>query len=144
MFYSKSTNGFYDPAINTEIPTDAVEFTADEHISLLNGQSSGKIISADAKGNPILIDPPIVPIEQTLAPLSQYQFRMCLINNNMLDKITTEINNIADATIKLKVETAFNYAQYFSRTDALVEYMISLLNLTNDQVNTIWQEALTI
>ena len=62
----------------------------------------------------------------------------------MLDQITTAINNISDATIKLKVETAFNYAQYFSRTDALVEYMISLLNLTNDQVNTMWQEALTI
>ena len=92
----------------------------------------------------MFIEAPELPIKQTLAPLSQCQFRMCLIENNMLDQITTAISNISDATIKLKVETAFNYAQYFSRTDALVEYMISLLNLTNDQVNTIWQEALTL
>ncbi|KAE9639050.1 phage tail protein [Pseudomonas sp. PB106] len=58
MFYSKSTGGFYNPAINTNIPSDAVEITQEYWMELLNGQSSGKIIVANDDGYPVLIDPP--------------------------------------------------------------------------------------
>ena len=57
MFYSKQTSGFYDTAIHGDnIPSDAVEITAEQHSALLEGQSYGKIISADENGYPILID----------------------------------------------------------------------------------------
>lgn len=57
MFYSKSTGGFYDTVIHGEnIPNDAVEITVEQHQALLNGQSSGKVITADATGNPVLTD----------------------------------------------------------------------------------------
>jgi hypothetical protein len=59
MFYSKSTNGFYDPEIHGDnVPVDAVEITAEEHAALINGQSQGKRIIADANGFPVLTDPP--------------------------------------------------------------------------------------
>ena len=59
MFYSKSTNGFYSREIHGDaIPSDAVEITADEHSALLEGQSQGKLIQADANGRPVLVDPP--------------------------------------------------------------------------------------
>lgn len=59
MFYSKSTDGFYSREIHGDnIPADAVEITADEHAALLEGQSAGKLISADKKGRPVLTDPP--------------------------------------------------------------------------------------
>lgn len=58
MFYSKSTGGFYDTAIHGEnIPADAVEITAEEHIALLVGQSKGKRIVSDSDGAPTLADP---------------------------------------------------------------------------------------
>ena len=56
IFFSKSTNGFYNLEINTSIPDDAVEITIDKHKELLLGQSNGKSISADENGNPILIE----------------------------------------------------------------------------------------
>jgi len=73
-YFSKSTNGFYDSEINTVIPDDAVEVTVEEHKNLLDGQSSGKQITADDAGNPILVDPIKVPVkplaaEQKLAKL---------------------------------------------------------------------------
>lgn len=55
--------GFLDSSINV-IPKTAVEITDDKHKELLNGQSTGKIISADAEGYPILIDPPAPTAEQ--------------------------------------------------------------------------------
>ena len=59
MFYSKSTNGFYSREIHGDaISSDAVEITADEHSALLEGQSQGKLIQADANGRPVLVDPP--------------------------------------------------------------------------------------
>jgi len=66
MRYSKSTGGFYDPAINTVIPTDAVTITAEQHQALLAGQVTGQVISSDANGSPILTDAP-APTEAQLA-----------------------------------------------------------------------------
>ena len=59
MFYSEKTCGFYDSEINGDaIPGDAVEITAAQHTTLLDGQSRGKRIVADKNGFPILADPP--------------------------------------------------------------------------------------
>ena len=56
MLYSSSTNGFYDPEVNTKIPEDAVEISFEVWQSLLEAQSQGKVISSDAKGKPIASD----------------------------------------------------------------------------------------
>lgn len=59
MLYSKLTCGFYDSAIHGDnIPTDAVEITAEHHAALLVAQSSGKQITADEDGYPVAIDLP--------------------------------------------------------------------------------------
>jgi hypothetical protein len=58
MFYSKSTGGFYDTAIHGDaIPADAVEITAAAHATLLEAQSDGKRIVADASGHPVAVEP---------------------------------------------------------------------------------------
>lgn len=68
MFYSKSTCGFYDRDFHGDnIPADAVEITASEHAALLEGQSQGKLIQADAKGKPVLADPPAPTQAQIIA-----------------------------------------------------------------------------
>lgn len=62
MFYSKSTGGFYDTAVHGDnIPDDAVAITHEQHQALIDGQSAGKVIAADANGFPILQDPPPPP-----------------------------------------------------------------------------------
>jgi len=68
MFFSAKTSGFYDEAIHGDnIPADAVEITGEEHQALLEGQSQGKIISADKNGKPVLKDPPPPTPEQIIA-----------------------------------------------------------------------------
>ena len=54
MFYAKSTNGFYDPAINGQMPSDALQITQAQHDALLLGQQAGQIIAADPNGLPVL------------------------------------------------------------------------------------------
>ena len=68
MYYSKSIRGFYDTAIHGDnMPADVVEITAEEHAALLEGQSQGKIISADKNGKPFLKDPPPPTAEELQA-----------------------------------------------------------------------------
>ncbi|MFA5388099.1 MAG: hypothetical protein WC322_07000 [Candidatus Paceibacterota bacterium] len=57
MYFSKSTNGFYDSALHgRNIPNDAVEISNAEWRDLLQGQSDGRQISADSDGRPVLRD----------------------------------------------------------------------------------------
>jgi hypothetical protein len=68
MLYSPNTGGFYDSAIHGDaIPADAVEITAEVHAALLQGQSSGKRIVADAEGHPVLADPPAPTLDELKA-----------------------------------------------------------------------------
>jgi hypothetical protein len=58
MQYSAQTGGFYDREIHGDaIPADAVDVTAEEYATLMEGQSQGKEIGADENGKPILKDP---------------------------------------------------------------------------------------
>ena len=70
MLYSPSQNGFYTPEIHGDnIPADAVEITREQHAALLEGQSNGQRIVADADGYPILQDPPPPTAEQIMSRL---------------------------------------------------------------------------
>lgn len=50
-----------------QIPPDAVEITPEQHAALIEGQSTGKRIVADADGYPVLQDPPQLTPEQLRA-----------------------------------------------------------------------------
>lgn len=57
-YYAKSTGGFYDSAVHTTMPADAVAISDEAYAALLAGQAAGKLIAADASGHPVLADPP--------------------------------------------------------------------------------------
>lgn len=57
MYFSAHTKGFYHSSIHGQkMPEDAVPISGEQHLALLKGQAAGKVISADASGNPILVD----------------------------------------------------------------------------------------
>lgn len=75
MFYSPSTNGFYDSAASgANVPGDAVRITRSEHRALLSGQSSGKRIVADSSGRPVLADRPGPTVEQIAARIPELRY----------------------------------------------------------------------
>ena len=58
IYYSKTTNGFYTKEIHgTDVPTDCVQITEQQHASLLGEQTQGKQIVSDKNGYPIAIIP---------------------------------------------------------------------------------------
>lgn len=62
IYYSKTTKGFYCEEIHrTNIPSDRVQITKEQHANLLNEQSQGKQIVPDENGYPIAIVPLVAP-----------------------------------------------------------------------------------
>lgn len=78
MFYSKTTNAFYDKDINGDgIPTDAVEITVQRHQELLQGQTEGKRITSDERGFPTLAEP-LAPTPEEIVRQNNNKFRAYL------------------------------------------------------------------
>lgn len=59
MFFSPSTGGFYDSAINRDIPADAVPISRERHGELIAARAAGKIITPDRRGRPMIREPRI-------------------------------------------------------------------------------------
>ncbi|EOI7988446.1 tail fiber assembly protein [Enterobacter hormaechei] len=66
-YFSESELGFYCDEVNESIPADAVEISEELYFSLLEGQSTGKVIAANKAGIPILTDPPEQTVEELVA-----------------------------------------------------------------------------
>ncbi|OAM20818.1 hypothetical protein A7P84_01425 [Eikenella corrodens] len=61
IYYSKTNQAFYDSAINSRLPEDAVEISHEQHASMLAGQSNGQVIMPGKAGKPVLADPAPCP-----------------------------------------------------------------------------------
>lgn len=78
MRYSPSMNGFYPEEINygNNLPEDLIVISQDFYINLLNGQSSGKVITPNGTDLPYLSEPPPPTIEQLIAEAESKKVRL--------------------------------------------------------------------
>ena len=79
----------------------------------------------------------------TLKPLTRRQFKLTLLNEGLLQQVEIGINNIEDATERARMQIEYTEANEFHRTSEAVATMITLLGSNEDQVNTMWEKALT-
>jgi len=80
----------------------------------------------------------------SLKPLTRRQFKLVLLENDLLDAVELSINNIEDKTTKTRMQIEYSEATEFQRTSNSVKYMCNLLGLTEEQINTMWEKALTL
>lgn len=80
----------------------------------------------------------------SLRPLTRRQFKLALLENNLLTTIDTAISNIPDPLLKARIEIEYAEATEFVRTSDSVKYMLSILELSEEQVNSLWETAQTL
>lgn len=80
----------------------------------------------------------------SLTKLTRRQFRLALLNNDLLDLIETRIASIEDDTLRKKIQIEYQDATEFKRSSESVIYMCNLLELEDDQINKMWQDAMII
>lgn len=80
----------------------------------------------------------------SLTPLTRRQFKLALLENNMLTQVEEAISGIADPILKTRMQIEYQESVTFERTSDAVIQMVRLLGLTDDQINTMWQKALAL
>ena len=70
--------------------------------------------------------------------LSPIEFDIKLNNNGLYDAVQELIKD------KFELRIAYNRATFFSRTDPFIDQARIALNLTDEQVDTIWEQAITL
>ena len=81
---------------------------------------------------------------KSLKPLSRRQFKLTLLENNLLEQVETLINSVEDTTQRIRLQIEYSEATEFQRTSNSVKYMCNLLGLTEEQVNQMWEQGLTL
>lgn len=81
---------------------------------------------------------------KSLTPLTRRQFKLVLLENNLLDKVETAIESIEDVTQRTRMQIEYTEATDFKRTSESLLEMCKLLGLSEEQINTMWEHALTL
>lgn len=143
MFYSKTTNGFYETAIHgNKIPADAVEITAEEHAALLEAQSQGKVIKGNNKGKPVAVDPPALP-PSAPSVVSMRQARLALLNAGLLQSVNDAVAGLKGAAGEAaKIE--WEYASEVRRDNVLFQQLAVELGLTDQVLDDLFTAAASL
>lgn len=78
------------------------------------------------------------------APLTRRQFKLALLENNLLTKVEQAISAIEDETLKTRIQIEYTESEKFERTNASVQYMLSVLDLNEEQVDEMWRYAMSL
>ena len=81
---------------------------------------------------------------KSLKPLTRRQFKLVLLDNDLLGDLETAISNIEDTTEKKRIEIEYTESDKFARTSESVKTMFALINQTEEQINELWEKALAL
>lgn len=122
----------FDETQDELITEDFIEMTDDEidrHLNPQNYLSDEEIES--------------VRLAQFL-PLTRRQFKLALLENDLLETIEQAIATVSDKTLKMRIQIEYSESERFERSNESVQYMLSILNLTEQQVDEMWLYALML
>ena len=126
--YAFESGGSQDAFINPEM-TLMTDNEVDRHINPQN------YLSAEQKQEQYLA---------SLRPLTRRQFKLALLHADLTTTIEQAIADVADAKLKAVLEIEYTEATEFVRTSESVAYICNLLELSDDEINAVWENALTL
>ncbi|WP_336933322.1 hypothetical protein [Acinetobacter bereziniae] len=81
---------------------------------------------------------------RTLTPLTRRQFKLALLENELLEKVESTIDNIPDIQLRKRMQIEYAESVEFERQSESVIAMCEMLELSEDQVDQLWQQAMTL
>ena len=169
ILYSHAESAFYDSEIHAiaDIPSDALEITADQHQALLAHLNSGGRIELKGSEFAFIPTPPdayhtwneatgawetnadlqankLANWRAKVAEITPKQLRLVLLENGIKAKdVETAIAAIPDDTTREIAGIEWNYATGYARTNEnLIMIATDLLGLDALKIDAIWQAAL--
>ena len=163
VFFSISKKLAYHPDFNySELPSDVVKVSNEKHQELIIAINSGCIIFPDLTfsapqpsqfhtwNGTAWVDNRSEEEKQvykrSLYPsLTRYQFKRCLLENGYKPElIEAQILTIKDEKTRALTLLGFKEATNFVRTDQSILAMQSILNLTSEKIDELWEYAMKL
>ena len=160
--FSEKNQAFYDTDMDyTDLPADLIDIDTEQHLDLLSKINSGHHVFSDltytdAKPSPHHIWKDNDWIDErsdeekreqylaSLKPLTRRQFKLTLLENGLLDQIESSMSAIEDNQTRARIQIEYTEATEFHRTSDSVAYMCQLLGVNDEQVDQMWEHALTL
>ena len=80
----------------------------------------------------------------SLKPLTRRQFKLVLLENGLLDKISETIAKITDETLRMQIQIEYEDSITFERDNPSLIQLYKLLGLKESQVDRMWEQALKL
>lgn len=78
-------------------------------------------------------------------PLTRRQFKLILVMNGFgLDEVFSKINAIEDETLRQITLIEWEDANSFERENESLKMMASILGLSEEQINAMWEQAMSL
>lgn len=126
--FAFESDGSQDELITKEF-TRMTKNEVDRHLN------PDKYLSDEEKRNKFL---------NTLMPLTRRQFKLALLENDLLEKVESTIDNIPDLLLRKRLQIEYTESDKFQRQSESVIAMCNLLELKEEEVDSLWQQAMTL
>lgn len=131
--------------LNKEVYAFELDGSQDDYIQPNMVQMSSEEVDRHINPKKYMSDEQLYDIYvKSLKPLTRRQFKLVLLENDLLDAVELSINNIEDKTTKTRMQIEYTEATEFQRNSESLLFMCQLLNLSEEQINTMWEKALTL
>ncbi|WP_151789189.1 hypothetical protein [Acinetobacter seifertii] len=77
-------------------------------------------------------------------PLTRRQFKLTLLQYELLETLEQAIANIEDQVLKTRIQIEYNESEKFERSNESVKYMLTLLKRSDDEIDEMWRYAMTV
>lgn len=115
------------------------EFIKEDMVELSN-EDVDKILNPDKY---LTEDEKYTKYINSLKPLTRRQFKLALLDVGLLDNINDHISTIEDDLLRKKIQIEYEESTEFVRTSESVLKMCEILNIPNEEVDALWERALT-
>ncbi|ECC3316139.1 tail fiber assembly protein [Salmonella enterica subsp. enterica] len=118
--YDAKTNGFYPVLLKESYelagtwPKAGVEVTEEEYKALMDGQSTGKVVSADSEGKPVLTD---IEIDYVALATAERDRRSAAVTAKINQLMEAQDDNDITATELLELSALREYRTKLRRMD---------------------------
>lgn len=80
----------------------------------------------------------------TLTALTRRQFKLALLENDLLDRVESTIDNIQDLQLRKRMQIEYSESVEFQRQSESVITMCEMLELSEEKVDQLWLYAMTL
>ena len=162
-YFSYKNQAFYDITLNYPmLPDDLVAVTQEKYLSLLTSMGKGCGVTRDlvatapcpsayhklAEDDTWVDNRSIAEKRQqylqSLKPLTRRQFKLVLLESNLLDQVEMTINSIPDTGLRARTKIEYEDAVSFERLNPTLNQLYSLMGLKESQVDALWEDGLKL